>query len=149
MRGVVLCLALLGCTQTQARKAHRAGEITTAAGLLGMLVSTTSAALTPAYEDTLIKVGIVFVPISLIGALVYIVTDDEAREVRRPAPLVSARDQAREQAWTLTKQAAKAARADDCTEVQALDPRIRDLDLDFHNVVFMRDVGIQRCLRQH
>ena len=146
MRGVVLCLALLGCTQTQARKVHRAGEIATAGGLLGMLASVTAASVTPAYEDTLIKVGIVFVPISLLGALVYIATDEQAREVQH-RPIVSVREQARETAWTLTKQAATAARADDCTEVQELDPRVRDLDLDFHNVVFMRDVGIQRCLR--
>lgn len=147
MRGILLSLALLGCTQTQARKAHRAGEITTAAGLLGMLASVTSAAVTPAYEDTLIKVGIVFVPVSLLGALVYIATDEQAREVHH-APLVTHREQAREAAWALTKQAATAARDEDCTQVQAIDPRVRDLDLDFHNVVFMRDVGIQRCLRE-
>ncbi len=148
MRGLVLTLTLLGCTQTQARKAHRAGEVATAGGLIGVLVSVTTASLAPAYEDTLTTVGLVFVPVSLLGALVYIATDEESREVHH-GPLVTRREHARETAWELTKQAKTAARAEDCTQVQAIDPRVRDLDHDFHNVVFLRDAAIQRCLRAH
>jgi hypothetical protein len=61
--------------------------------------------------------------------------------------MITRRERNRAAAWDLTKQAADAARREDCTEVQAIDPRVRDLDRDFHMSVFMRDVAIQRCLR--
>jgi hypothetical protein len=44
------------------------------------------------------------------------------------------------------KRAATAARADDCKTVRALDPQIRVLDVELHDVVFARDVAIARCL---
>ncbi len=52
----------------------------------------------------------------------------------------------RAEAGRLWKRAAAAARADDCATVRELDPQIRDLDLEFHGVVFSRDVAIARCL---
>lgn len=92
-------------------------------------------------------VGLVFVPVSLIGALVYIATDHEAAEEHEPeAP--TRRERNRAAAWELTQLAATAARDEDCTQVQAIAPRVRDLDTDFHLAVFMRDVAIQRCLRE-
>ena len=81
----------------------------------------------------------------MIGALVYIATDSKATE--ESAPPLTRRERNRATAWELTKQAADAARGQDCTQVQAIDPRVRDLDMDFHVSVFMRDVAIQRCLR--
>lgn len=146
MRALVLVVLLFGCTQLQARKTHRVGEVATAGGLIGVLAAVTGAAIAPAHSDTLTNIGLVFVPVSLFGALLYIATDEEAREEHH-GPVVTRREQRRETAWALTKQAADAARVEDCTQVQAIDPRVRDLDTDFHTVVFMRDVGIQRCLR--
>jgi hypothetical protein len=57
-----------------------------------------------------------------------------------------ARAKARADAGTLWKRGASAARADDCATVRELDPQIRELDVEFHDVVFVRDVGIARCL---
>lgn len=145
MRSLALVLLLASCTQVQARKAHRAGEIATAGGLVGILVVATTASLLPAHEDTLMTAGIAFVPISVLGALVYISTDKMATE--QPAPTLTRRERRRLTAWELTKQAAVAARSEDCTQVQAIASRVRDLDQDFHVSVFMRDVAIQRCLR--
>ena len=46
MRAAVVVLVLAcGCTQTQARKAHRVGEITTAGALIGVLVCGVTASL--------------------------------------------------------------------------------------------------------
>ena len=147
MRAVAVVLALTcGCTQAQARKAHRAGEIATAGGLIGVLACGVVAALDPAHEDTIMTVGLGFVPISVFGALVYISTDKRANE--DTGPMLTRRERNRATAWELTKQAADAARSQDCTQVQAIAPRVRDLDLDFHVSVFMRDVAIQRCLRE-
>jgi hypothetical protein len=135
----------VGCTTPQARKAHRAGEYATAGGLVGMLVAGTAASALPAHEDAILTAGLVFVPISVIGALVYIATDEQARE-REHRPQLTQRERRRLEAWELTKQAEQAAREQDCPQVEAIDPRVHDLDLEFHAVVFMRDVAIQRCL---
>lgn len=142
---VVLLLAC-GCTQAQARKAHRAAEISTAGGLVGVLACGVVASLDPAHEDTIMHVGLAFVPVSVLGALVYISTDKRANEDH--GPVLTRRERNRAAAWELTKQAADAARSQDCTQVQAIDPRVRDLDTELHVSVFMRDVAIQRCLRE-
>ncbi|HEY5925870.1 MAG TPA: hypothetical protein VIV11_29485 [Kofleriaceae bacterium] len=57
-----------------------------------------------------------------------------------------AQAKARAEAGTLWKRAFAAARADDCMAVRELDPQIRDLDVEFHDVVFARDVAIASCL---
>jgi hypothetical protein len=145
VRALVVVLALAACTQSQARKAHRVGEIATAAGLVGILASATVAAALPADEDTLTTIGLGFVPVAVIGALVYIATDSRANDA--PARPLTPRERRQNAAWDLTKRAAAAARGADCTQVQAISPRVRDLDLEFHATVFMRDVAIQRCLR--
>ena len=143
---LVVVLALTSaCTQTQARKAHRAGEIATAGGLIGILACGLTAAAIPAHDTQIFDAGLVFVPVSVFGALVYISTDEKA--MAEAPPMITRRERNRAAAWDLTKQAADAARREDCTEVQAIDPRVRDLDRDFHMSVFMRDVAIQRCLR--
>lgn len=85
-----------------------------------------------------------FVPIAVIGALVYIATDEKAKEPQ--GPTLTRREKKRLEAWELTKQAGQAARERDCMQVEAIHPRVRELDLEFHNIVFMRDVAIQRCL---
>jgi hypothetical protein len=147
MRAVAVVLAIgCGCTQAQARKAHRAGEVATAGGLIGVLACGVVASLDPMHEDTILAVGLGFVPVSLLGALVYISTDKRANE--EAPPQLTRRERNRAAAWELTKQAANAARSEDCTQVQAIAPRVRDLDLDFHVSVFMRDVAIQRCMRE-
>jgi hypothetical protein len=142
---LALTSALAGCTQVQARRAHRAGEVATAGGLVGILASATTASLVPAHEDTFTAVGIAFIPVAVIGALVFISTDGRVDEDH--GPTMTRRERQRAAAWELTKQAADAARGQDCTQVQAIAPRVRELDQDFHVSVFLRDVAIQRCLR--
>jgi hypothetical protein len=148
MRSIVVVLVLASaCTQTQARSAHRVGEVATATGLIGLLASVTVATAVPSHETTFTSVGLAFVPVAVLGALLYISTDSLSR--REPERVLSRRERHRAAAWDLTKRAASAARAEDCTQVQAIAPRVRELDLDFHVSVFMRDVAIQRCLREH
>jgi hypothetical protein len=110
-----------------------------------MLAAGMTASAIPAHDTEIMTVGLAFVPVSVIGALVFIATDDKANE--QPAPYITRRERRRAEAWELTKQAKEAARSADCTQVQAIDPRVKDLDLEFHGIVFMRDVAIQRCLR--
>lgn len=146
LRALAVVLVIgCGCSRTQARKAHRAGEVAAAGGLVGMLACGVAASLVPRHEDPIMTVGLAFVPVSLVGALLYIVTDDKAHDDH--VPTLTRRERKRATAWELTQQAASAARMQDCTQVQAIAPRVRDLDIDFHVAVFMRDVAIQRCLR--
>ena len=142
---VVLALAT-GCTQTQARKAHRAGELAAAGGLVGILACGLTAAAIPEHDTAIMTAGLAFVPISVLGALLYITTDEQVNGER--APTLTRRERHRAAAWDLTTQAAGAARIQDCTQVQAIAPRVRELDGDFHLSVFMRDAAIQRCLRE-
>jgi len=143
---VVLLVIGGGCSRTQVRQIHRAGEVATAGGLIGIVASGMAAAIVPRHEDTIMTVGLAFVPVSIIGALLYITTDEKDDEARGPT-LLTRRERNRAAAWDLTQQAASAARVQDCTQVQAIAPRVRELDVDFHLAVFMRDVAIQRCLR--
>ncbi|MEO8700155.1 MAG: hypothetical protein ABI867_08930 [Kofleriaceae bacterium] len=63
------------------------------------------------------------------------------------APFASKqRDEARARAWSLTKAAASAARAQDCSLAITADAEVLALDVEFHATVFMRDVAIARCL---
>ena len=62
--------------------------------------------------------------------------------VRRKAGQAKARAEAN----ALWKRAFTAARSDDCMTVRELDLQVRDLDLEFHAIVFARDVAIARCL---
>jgi hypothetical protein len=117
----------------------------TGGGLIGILATGVTAAVLPSHEDTLTTVGIGFIPVAVIGALLFVSTDRAARRDREPK--LTRRERHQLAAWELTKQAAAAARQRDCTQVQAIDPRVRELDHDFHTVVFMRDLAIQRCLR--
>jgi hypothetical protein len=75
----------------------------------------------------------------------------ECREAKQRGALVAEearrKADARAEAGAEWKRAAAAARADDCATVREIDPQIGQLDLEFHDVVFMRDVAIARCLR--
>ncbi len=148
LRALAVVLVIgCGCSRTQARKVHRAGEVATAGGLVGVLACGVAASLLPQHERPIMTAGLAFVPISLVGALLYIATDEKARDDHH-GPTLTLRERERATAWELTQQAASAARMEDCTQVQAIAPRVRELDMDFHVSVFMRDVAIQRCLRQ-
>ena len=52
----------------------------------------------------------------------------------------------RARAWTLTQDAAAAARAGKCDLVAMFDSQVHALDAEFHATVFRRDVAIARCL---
>ena len=140
---VVLVLAC-GCTHGQLRTAHRTSEIATAGALVGILTCGTVAAFDQMHEDAILKVGLAFVPVAILGALVYVATYNEAHHEVVPQP--TRRERQRATAWELTKQAADAARSEDCTQVQAIAPRVRELDVEFYGTVFVRDVAIARCL---
>jgi len=92
--------------------------------------------------------------LGLVGMLIHPKTTPEEEERARAeearkgsaADRVKAAAQAREQAWTLTREAATAARDDTCAIVMERSAQVRELDLEFHDTVFVRDVAIKRCM---
>lgn len=140
--GLVAAVLAASCTTGQVRTTHRAGEIMAGAGLLGIMGAVATAELVPDDHSTILRTGIAFVPIAVVGALLYAATDST---VNRPeTPDVSA-DRNADVAMDLAKQAKHAARRGDCAEVLALEPRVRELDAGIYRR-FRRDKVIGTCL---
>jgi hypothetical protein len=136
---LVLCAA---CTASQAKKAHRAGEVAAAGGLIGIMADVGISYAFPDDQSTILKAGIGFVPVVVIGALVYIATDGIVNKTAAPDVR---EDRTRDTAMDLAKEAKHAARRGDCAEVLAIEPRVRDLDAAIYRR-FRNDEVIRSCL---
>ena len=136
---LVLCAA---CTASQATQAHRAGEIAAAGGLIGIMADVGISYAFPDDQSTILKAGIGFVPVVVIGALVYIATDGIVNKTAAPDVR---EDRTRDTAMDFAKEAKHAAERGDCAEVLAIGGRLRDLDAAIYRR-FRRDKDIRRCL---
>jgi hypothetical protein len=141
VRRFVFVVGLCACSVHQAHIAKRAGEITAGAALVAMLATIAVAAAHPGADTELLEFGAVFVPITIGGAAVYVAADSI-----EPTPVAAPEHSS---SWTaamdLAKQAKHAARRGDCAEVQAIEPRVRDLDDDVYRR-FLSDKIIRACL---
>ncbi len=143
MHRALVLVAALGCSANQARTAHRAGEIVAGGGLVAMLATVTAAALIPGPNPGLMDAGAVMVPIVIVGAGMYAATDSVVNAPKIEQPNEHTRTW--NAAMDLAKQAKHAARTGDCAEVQAIEPRVRDLDSEVY-LRFLRDQVIRTCL---
>ena len=142
MRAVAIVLALTcSCTAAQSRHAHTAGGVALASSLVAMLTFIAAAEVVPSHEDDFMRAGVVFVPPALVGALHYAATDGLDDRVS-PS---TASDRAYDTAFELAREAKHAARRNDCAEVQAIEPRVRELDLRVYQR-FLHEEIIRRCL---
>ena len=141
-RFAVLAL-VTACTTGQLRTAHRAGELAAGGALVGMLGVIVAAVALPDHAPDLLRGGVVFVPITVAGALVYAVTDAPVNRAEAP-PASPAHGRAWTAAYELARQAKHAARRHDCAEVQAIEPRVRELDSDVY-LRFLNDPVIRTC----
>ena len=135
----LLAIALVGCTSAQARRVQRVSELTLVGGSFGILGTSVGAALDTHDRGALMIGGALCVPIVLISTIVYVAADRVIEAPREPY-----RNTRAETAMQLAKQAKRAARAGDCAEVQALEPRVRALD-DSIYLRFLRDPIIRPC----
>ncbi|HET9987550.1 MAG TPA: hypothetical protein VFQ65_03505 [Kofleriaceae bacterium] len=131
------------CTHAQASQIHEAGEITLAVGLFGMLGAIAAAEAIPSHHTGILEGGAVFVPISLLGALAYIAVDSEVNQPRERA--LTPEERSFEAAMTIARDAKHAARRGDCAEVQAIQPRVRELNERVYRR-FLHEEIIRRCL---
>ena len=143
MRILLVAGLACACTSTQARKVQHITELTLAGSLSGMLASLATAYVWPGENPVLLDIGLGFVPLALGSALIYVAADGMSTNPE-PAPLTE-RERERQTAWDLAREAKHAARAGDCVQVQAIEPRVRDLDQDIYRR-FLHDKIIQTCL---
>lgn len=120
-------------------------EITLAGSLVGVLATSIGVAAVsshPDAKDAFIAVDIGFGAIATGALVTYLVADlyDEDE------PKGTAQSRADEEAWAMTKRAREAARKGDCERVKKIEPVLAAKDKSFHDVVFMRDVAIAKCL---
>ena len=130
------------CTTAQVRTAHHAGEIMAGGGLIGIMATVATAELLPDDHSVILRTGVAFVPVAVVGALLYAATDST---VNRPEAPDVRPDRNADLAMDLAKQAKHAARRGDCAEVLALEPRVRELDAGIYRR-FCRDKIIGTCL---
>jgi hypothetical protein len=140
MRVLTVAAMLSGCTVGHARTGRTASEATLAASLGGMLGASALAYTLPAHQEVILEGGFAFVPIALASAAVYVACDGMIPPTAPPPE-----DRARATAWELARDAKRAARTGDCAQVQAIELRVRELDLEIY-ARFLRDEIIRTCL---
>ena len=148
----VACVAAApACTVHQAHTTRATAEIVTAGALALMIASIFATSLSPGHA-ALADIGITCVPISLLGAGVYIAADqripagdDPPRAPTASRPVVSLTERANRRARELAGEAAAAARAADCDQVRSLEERIAQLDATVHEAS-LRYRRIRVCL---
>jgi len=145
----LLVICLVACGPKNAPRTMRYCEITIAGSLLGVIAASGGAAIAASQnsqtgKDVALGVDVGFGVIALGAVVTYLLAD--LSDV--PEPSQTAQQRAQQQAWDMTKRARESARAGDCGRVKKIAPAVKDADPSFYEVVFMRDVAIQRCLNQ-
>lgn len=115
-----------------------------AAGLLGILAASAVSYIDHAHDDAIMGIGgAVLVPVSLFGAIAFIATDAEVQ--RQDEPHLTPEERSFNAAYEIAREAKHAARRGDCAQVQAIQPRIREMNERVYKK-FMHDEIIHRCL---
>jgi hypothetical protein len=149
---VVLVAALgTGCSTV-----HTGGKIGTGVGLglIAISIAMSQGVGGPGGETD--PEDVAFIPLTagitiLLPSLVLMLATSEEPDQphQRDAPSAPTRSgeaDKREQAWQMTKLAAKAARDGDCASALETGKLVANLDADFHATVFVHDAAIARCL---
>jgi hypothetical protein len=140
---VAVMLFSTSCTHAQSTTIHRGGEITLAAGLIGILVVVAAAEVLPDYKTGILEGGVVCVPISLFGAFAYIATDAEVNAPHEVA--LTAEERSFNASYEIAREAKHAARRGDCATVQAIQPRVREMNERVYRK-FLHEPIIRACL---
>ena len=139
----VLLVFALSCSASQARTVQHVSEWTLAGSLGGMMATLGAAYIAPGDNPVLIDAGLLLVPVAIGSALAYAAVDGMLQHAEPPPP--SEHGRSWQAAMDLAREAKHAARAGDCAQVQAIEPRVRELDMDIY-ARFLRDKVIRPCL---
>jgi hypothetical protein len=129
---------LISCTPAQAPAVHRAAEITILTGLAGMFIGGVAGAISSskpvAYSE------FVFAPIAIVGAAAFWISDGPTQDFEQQEA-----QRKFDAAFALARQAKHAARANDCAQVQAIEPQVQNLDESVYRR-FRHEPIIAQCL---
>ena len=143
MRSIALALLFaIGCNYQQAPSTMKWSQRAIVVSLVGVLATSLGAAATTKdTKDAFVIADVTFGAAALASVGVYLIAD--LNDVK---PMTE-KERRQDQAWQLTKHARDAAAKNKCDNVKKIEPRVKDLDPSFYEVVFARDVAIQRCLK--
>lgn len=139
---VLAAVVPLACTAKQAPVARTVGKVMSVGGVLGLVGGALGARYTDHGQEVLVGFSIV----SGIGIVTFAAGDLSQPEiVYRQETLPQ-----RHHRWAkiLTERAAGAARDGRCARVRRLEARVQRYDPAVHDLIFMRDPEILRCLDQ-
>ena len=142
--GLVIVGCLAACGPQHAPATMNWSQRALVVSLVGVLATSIGAAAgssNSTVKDGFIAADVGFGVIGVTSVIVYLGAD--ASDNGRP---MTERERKQDDAWQLTKRARDQARKGNCKAVQQIEPRVRELDPSFHDVVFARDVAIQHCL---
>lgn len=139
---VVLAVPLAGCTARQAPVARTVGKVLSVGGVLGLVGSALGARFTGHGQELLIGFSV----ISGVGIGTYAAGDLSQPDIVYKQETLPQRHH--RWAKILTERAAGAARDGRCARVRRLEARVHRYDAAVHDVIFMRDPEILRCLGQ-
>jgi hypothetical protein len=136
---LAVVVATGSCTHAQAPKARLAGEVMAIAGVVGMIAAGVIAK-TSSYDSTWMSEGSAVV--SIFGIATF-ATGDLTGGPDDGAPSWPVRHR-----WAKVwiERAQVAARGGNCERVQSIEPRVFRLDPQAHDIVFMRDPDVLKCL---
>lgn len=142
MRSIALAvLFAIGCNYQQAPSTMKWSQRAIVVSLVGVLATSLgAAATTKGTKDAFVAADVTFGVAALASVGVYLVAD-----LNDEKPMTE-KEKRQDQAWQLTKHARDLARKGKCDSVAKIDPRVKQLDPDFYEVVFLRDVAVARCL---
>lgn len=137
---VLIAVLVTACGPQHAPATMHRSQQGLVVSLLGVLATSLAISAVPDQKDWLVPTDVGFGAAAVACLAVYLAADASDG---RP---MTEREIKQDQAWQLTKRARDQARKGHCDAVQKIEPRVQALDPDFHDVVFVRDVAIHRCL---
>jgi len=138
---LVLAVALGACTPAQAPAMRTSGKVMALGGVAGIVGSAFAINVTDHAKEMLVG----FEVISAVGIVSYAYAEITWPRVE----VIQETPEERHHRWAkiLTERAAGAARDGRCPRVRRLEPRVQQYDRVFHDLVFMKDPEILKCLR--
>jgi len=138
---LVLAVALGACTPAQAPAMRTSGKVMALGGVAGIVGSAFAINVTDHAKEMLVG----FEVISAVGIVSYAYAEITWPRVE----VIQETPEERHHRWAkiLTERAAGAARDGRCPRVRRLEPRVQQYDRVFHDLVFMKDPEIVKCLR--
>src|SRR6185436_7241714 len=138
---LVLAVALGACTPAQAPAMRISGKVMALGGVAGIVGSAFAINVTDHAKEMLVG----FEVISAVGIVSYAYAEITWPRVE----VIQETPEERHHRWAkiLTERAAGAARDGRCPRVRRLEPRVQQYDRVFHDLVFMKDPEIVKCLR--